>query len=601
MKRLILGTLAIALAFPSLALAAAALDRSTITQVVKDVSILETATKRKKAARVSEIFSVPDVMRTGAGSRAEMIAEDQTVTRLGANTVFSFDPAKRVINLEQGSILFDSPSGRGGGTIRTAAATASVPGTTLIVATTRVGGFKLLMLEGRGKVKSSTGQTRMVSAGQMIYALPGGALSEPLIFRLGDQVGASLLVNGFKQKLPSQAKIEKAVASQERSITRGQLVTTELLAGDDPTKAYKVDLSVARDTLAGQQLGGFAARAQTDAVIANPELDRGRIFSLNLGAFLPPDTGMGGTGASSPLMDPVTDFSFFIARNTTVRTPSINLSPFPGTFVFFSLGDFIIEQGVRFDGAPDVLAIIAAGTLQMASGTMIDVDTSELIVFTLGLELTDVPGLINGAFAGTRPLALADVDFVSTGDITVIAPGMDLQRVGFLAQSEEINLRSSGDIAAVGFGLSRAQFRALYDVTLDAAGDLKISNSVTATEYADFTAGRDVSFVGVAFTGYNAGTAATSVNITANNFMGINGAAFQAIDVSLQARTLSLQNVNFVRNSNVTLRSETGLLAAQPNTGRPVELGKVNFIRNVNYDGQPAQNFVGRGITIAPR
>src|SRR4051812_3361846 len=77
----------------------AALTQSTITQVVKDVSVIDPGSKRQRSARTSEVFHTPDLMRTGPESRAEMIAPDQTVTRVGSNTVFSFSPEKREVNL----------------------------------------------------------------------------------------------------------------------------------------------------------------------------------------------------------------------------------------------------------------------------------------------------------------------------------------------------------------------------------------------------------------------------------------------------------------------------------------------------------------------
>src|ERR1044071_6615627 len=107
------------------------LKQSKFTQVVNDVQIISGADKSAKAASLNDLFKVPDILRTGPNSRAELIAEDQTITRVGANTVFSFDPAKRTIDLEKGSVLFHSPTGKGGGTIQTGSATASVLGTTI--------------------------------------------------------------------------------------------------------------------------------------------------------------------------------------------------------------------------------------------------------------------------------------------------------------------------------------------------------------------------------------------------------------------------------------------------------------------------------------
>src|ERR1043166_355819 len=89
---------------------AATIEQSTVTQVVKDVNIFEAQTKRQKTAKTNDLFKIPDVMRTGSDSRAEMIAPDQTITRVGANTVFSFEPEKREVNLQRGSLPFTSPA-----------------------------------------------------------------------------------------------------------------------------------------------------------------------------------------------------------------------------------------------------------------------------------------------------------------------------------------------------------------------------------------------------------------------------------------------------------------------------------------------------------
>lgn len=125
------------------------MKQSQFTQVVNDVQIISAAEQSAKAAAVNDILAMPDILRTGVASRAELVAQDQTVTRVGASTIFSFDPTSRTIDLKQGSLLFHAPHGKGGGSIHTGAATASVLGTTVIVATTTNGGFKVLALEGQ--------------------------------------------------------------------------------------------------------------------------------------------------------------------------------------------------------------------------------------------------------------------------------------------------------------------------------------------------------------------------------------------------------------------------------------------------------------------
>src|ERR1700748_644111 len=106
------------------------LKQSKITQVVNDVQIVSASSETQKAAAVNDIFTMPDILRTGASSRADLVAPDETITRVGATTIFSFDPANRTIDLKQGSLLFHSPHGKGGGTIHTGSAPAFGLGTT---------------------------------------------------------------------------------------------------------------------------------------------------------------------------------------------------------------------------------------------------------------------------------------------------------------------------------------------------------------------------------------------------------------------------------------------------------------------------------------
>ncbi|HXA80027.1 MAG TPA: FecR family protein, partial [Opitutaceae bacterium] len=176
---------------------AADLKQSMFTQVVNDVQVVSAANSSEKPAVVNAVFNMPDLVRTGAASRAELVAEDKTITRVGANTVFSFDQANRTINLQQGSLLFHSPKGMGGGTIHTNSATASVLGTTLIVTTTRSGGFKVIDLEGHVAIRFLSGVHQDLNPGQMTFVLAGGRPAPVLTIRLDTLTKDSHLVQGF--------------------------------------------------------------------------------------------------------------------------------------------------------------------------------------------------------------------------------------------------------------------------------------------------------------------------------------------------------------------------------------------------------------------
>ena len=222
---------AVALAGLALPLRAAPLIESTFTEVIKDVNVVASATKSATPAKANELFKAPDLVRTGAGSRAELTAPDQTITRVGANTVFSFEPAGRNLRLEQGSVLFHSPKGQGGGTIKSGGVAAAVLGTTLIVSATADGGFKVILLEGKGQVTLPNGKSVTLKAGQLVFVLPGGNTFSPVLdINLDKLVSGSQLVNGFSHELSSLSLIQKAIAGQKSDLASGKTVDTGVSA-----------------------------------------------------------------------------------------------------------------------------------------------------------------------------------------------------------------------------------------------------------------------------------------------------------------------------------------------------------------------------------
>jgi hypothetical protein len=210
---------------------AAPLTESTVTEIVKEVNLLPPGAATPTPAKLNVLVKAPERVRTGAESRTELTAPDRTITRIGANTVFAFETAGRVINLERGSILFHSPKGAGGGTIKSGGASAAILGTTLIVAATENGGFKVIVLEGAARITLPNGTTANLEAGQMVFVLPAGAgFSRVLDINLGRLVDGSLLVKGFSRQLPSAPQIGTAVEKQNVRIKKGRAIDTGISA-----------------------------------------------------------------------------------------------------------------------------------------------------------------------------------------------------------------------------------------------------------------------------------------------------------------------------------------------------------------------------------
>ena len=227
-----------------------AIQGLTFTEIVKDVIVIDAATKAESSPKVGDVLVAPNVLKTGADSRAELVAEDKTVTRVGSNTIFSVEVNSRDVNLAQGNVLFNAPKGRGGGRIKSAGATASVLGTTFVTSASPSGGFKVMGLEGSVQVDGSKGGSSKIGAGQLSFALPGGKITPPLSFDLKAQVAGSKLVGGFSKPLASIAKIEAAINVQQAKIASGALASTGLMLGDRPDTAFKVDPSTIRSVVA---------------------------------------------------------------------------------------------------------------------------------------------------------------------------------------------------------------------------------------------------------------------------------------------------------------------------------------------------------------
>jgi len=192
------------------------LKQAKFTQVVNEVKVVSASAQEVNAASVNDVFKMPDVLRTGPSSRAELVADDKTVTRVGANTIFSYDKENRTIDLQRGSLLFHSPHGKGGGTIHAAAVTAAVLGTTLIVSVAPDGAVKVLDLEGRVEVRLKNGHRQILESGQMIFIPADGKESPVATFSLGDLTKNSLLVSGFTQPLPSLQLINDQITLQTK-------------------------------------------------------------------------------------------------------------------------------------------------------------------------------------------------------------------------------------------------------------------------------------------------------------------------------------------------------------------------------------------------
>jgi hypothetical protein len=203
--------------------AADSLTESTFTEIIKQANVVAATDKSVTPAQVNEVFRVPDLVRTGPESRLEMTAPDKTITRVGENSVFTFEPGERNIRLQQGSVLFHPPAGVGGGTVKYGGTAAAVLGTTIICAVMPDGSFKIMLLEGKAIVTLANGKTMELGAGQMLIVPPSGDSFSPVKdIDLAKLVPHLLLISGFSNPLSSMPLIEDAIRLQNEQIAEGK-------------------------------------------------------------------------------------------------------------------------------------------------------------------------------------------------------------------------------------------------------------------------------------------------------------------------------------------------------------------------------------------
>ncbi len=606
---------------------AADLKQSKVTQVVNDVQIISAASQSKKSATVNDPFNMPDILRTGPSSRAELVAPDETVTRVGANTIFSFDPANRTIDLKQGSLLFHSPHGKGGGSIHTGSATASVLGSTLIVTTTASGGFKVLALEDEASITFTNGLKQKLQPGQMTFVLPGGnQLAPVIIFRLDDLANNSQLLKGFSGKLPSLPLINLEIEKQNRAIGSGKLNDTGLVVGDDADKdkVEVIDLNTLQSKLdqTFKDPTGFKAAIHSDATINQPSIISPLVPTPPNHIFLNTPFALSG--------DPIFighTFHGFVARNIFFNTQQIteplftvDLSAYAGLpeFDFVAASYLNFGGSVTFTGLEDsegiYFTLVGGKGIRVAPGSSICADLANFAWLTPG-SLTFVGGNVNNNFGNVimniggsfsmSQNAYFHINQTYTlnaaGSITVDASTVGAETARFTSKNSTLDLLSAVvQLNTVG------EFTADQDLTLTSSlitadkdagsltftskkGSINVNGTSFETRYLTLDSGKDIFLDGNGCT-FKGGAGATAT-FTAKGLTDLNNADFTQLAVmNITGDTVYMKNLKFTGAVNIFTRIGQWYNGARP--GYACDLGGNTW----NNQSLSAANFTSGNI-----
>ena len=210
------------------------LTSAEVTKVINRVSVIDPA-KGTHPAVLRDVIKDNLALQTGARSRSELLFQDNTLTRFGAETFFSFKTGTRDLTLEKGSMLLQVPKGLGGATIHTAAVTAAITGTTIMMEYSPGQYLKVLVLEGSLRLSrnGSFGDSLVLHPGKMVIMRPDAKkIPDPIDIDLAEIVRTSTLVNFPGSKvLPSMPLIQAAITDQAKAVAKGTLVPTNLVMG----------------------------------------------------------------------------------------------------------------------------------------------------------------------------------------------------------------------------------------------------------------------------------------------------------------------------------------------------------------------------------
>src|SRR5438034_7984824 len=206
------------------------LKEARVSQVIQDVRLLE-AHAAPHAAAVNDKVIQGSAVRTGTESRAELTFNDLTITRLGANTIFSFTAGARQAELTQGAILLQVRPGAPAVRANSTAVTVAVMGGTALLSAGPP--TKFMVLEGTGTIYPLGHPEKAVTVhgGEMVVA-EHGHIKKPEKFDVKLVLATSSLITEFAPlaNLPLiQMVMNEQVAEQQLAVTTSQPLIKDLI------------------------------------------------------------------------------------------------------------------------------------------------------------------------------------------------------------------------------------------------------------------------------------------------------------------------------------------------------------------------------------
>ena len=260
-------------------LVAAPFDAATVTRLENKVTVAEIQGNQaagRRPAEVQDVIRAHNILQTTSNARAELQFKDKSLVRVGPSSVFSFDSKSRTLSLDKGEMLFYLVPGSGKATIKTAAVTAAITGTVVLVKDD-----ELFVYEGTMTITDASGRKLTLTAGEGTNAVK---LDRNGNF-VGDGFGFHQDAKGLDSKLYQWAVLPD---NAERKIAAANPTFTRLAAaegGEGPSSSGGgFGLGGGVSPSFGGGGGAGASTKTTTAVLADGKVglfdDAGRFLGL---------------------------------------------------------------------------------------------------------------------------------------------------------------------------------------------------------------------------------------------------------------------------------------------------------------------------------
>src|SRR6266404_4940189 len=464
---------------------AAQLNSARVTQIIQDVKLLP-SNAAPRPAIVNDDVRHGTAVRTGQDSRTELTFTDKTLTRLGANSVFSFDSGAGIFNLGQGSVLMQVPPNGSSVKVKTAAVTAAITGGTAIFGSGPP--VKFMVLEGTGTFypNDHPDEAMILHGGEMATLGGDGHMYGPTTFNVKMVLETSELIVPFDD-LANLSLIWDVILAQLGNVQ---------IAFNDLTQTFD-ETDQAQNALATPAPSGTPSKFGAPSTISSPN-------------------------------------PYVITSGTQIQTdPSIT------TNGVTDLGK--IYRGPATDGPFSAYAFGSTSSLDTTSGFDSQINSSGAVFKFQSLQLTGNP--IVNTTNGETSLALIGVDGITSAGPGGILTFAGIQGLLFATQNGAINLGSeisfsgTGDLnfyaRGSGSNLTLASpISGFTNLRLYSGGTTQINGDESATNLSAFSGG-DVNIDGATLTSETLNiSGAGDVNIG----FGKSAATLNAVSISLSAQ-----------------------------------------------------------------